>query len=346
MRRMTLAAWTASCVLALSPVSSDVLAQGQPVQQDASISIDFKGGTVAEYINTLKKSGKAVNIVASERASKQQLAPVSLDQVSVGVAVFSIQAAATSGSGNWRIEAISPPGPQAMQFPGMPGSGVQAFAVDFYPYGKRGEDVVVESYSLQRIIKADGKAGGLDPNVVLTAIETGLKLQNEGSEQPPDLKFHPDSGLLFVRGTRADVQLVGSVVGRMLDDAKVRTAAAEKRAQENMVRNIAMKEAKLDVEFREMELAMAQKKLEQVKELAEKGAVPPMEVMGIETEFARARMNLERAKLGVERAQIVTGDPIAEEQPAANPAKEDPTTAPAAPGGAPKSKSTKRPAAK
>ncbi len=344
MRRTIFAILAAGMLLPVSPVTSIAGAQVVQVTAPEVISVEFKGGTVLQYIEALKKSGKAVNIVASERAGKQQLSPVSLSQVSVGVAVFSIQAAATSGSGNWRIDVIQPPGPR---FPGGTAmySAGEAYSVDFYPLGKRGEDVVVESYSLQRIIRPESKGDGLDPKVVLTAIETGLKLQNEGTEQPPDLQFHSDSGLLFVRGSSADVRLVGSIVGRLADDAKVRAAAAEKRAAERAVREIGIKEAKLDIEVREIELEAAKANLDQAHQMADKGTLPPSEVKRMEVEFARARTNLERAKLALDRAQIVPADSTSAEERPGEAAPASPVPDPAGKGQVP-AKTTKRPGGK
>jgi hypothetical protein len=345
MRRLAITALSTALSFAAMPPASNAMAR-QPAQMpnpiaEPSLTVEFAGGTVAQYIDSLKKSGKAVNVVASERASKQPLSPISLSQVTVGVAVYAIQAASTSATGSWRIDAISGPGPRMTPY-AMAGD---AFAVDFFPYGKRGEDVVVESYSLQKILRADGKGGGFDSKVVLTAIETGLKLQNEGGEQPPDLQFHADSGLLFVRGTNAEVRLVGSIVSRLSEDAKVRTAASDRRAQASMIRTIATKEATLEVQLQEAELNSTTRALEQARQLSEKGSTPASEVSRLELEVARARFKLERAKLGLERAQIVASDPLDAEEsdrPAEAPDEAPQRTQPVpAPG-----KSTKRPGSK
>lgn len=338
MRRLAIAGFLAASSLGVLPLGSPALArQDQRWTGPEQITVDFKGGTVAQYVELLKKSGKAVNIVASERASKQQLSALSLNQVNIGVAVYSIQAAAASGAGQWKIDQITPP--MGGYPPGMLQPGGEAYSVDFFPFGRRGEDLVVESYSLVRIIKSEGHAEGMDAKVVLTAIETGLKLQNEGAEQPPDLKFHSDSGLLFVRGTNSDVRLVGSIVSRLLDDARSRTIAAEKRAREAALRANLVKDAKLEIELREMELAVAQQTREQVRKLADQGTVPSSELSRVELEFGKARISLERAKLALEKAQTVStesADPAETEAPAATP----PTPQPP-PGLNPKS--TKRP---
>jgi len=310
MRRFTIATFAAAFTLIAGHPASPALAQGQPnfpgqsppAMPDTSVSVEFKGGTVLQYIEALKKSGKAVNVVPSERAGKQQLSSISLSQVPVGVAVYAIQAAASSAGGAWRIDQIIPPGPRIL-------GTTEAYAVDFFALGKRGEEVGVESYSLQKILRPDGKAGGVDAKVILTAIETGLKLQNEGMEQPPDLQFHADSGLLFIRGTSAEVRLVGSVVSRMSEDAGRRATASERKAREDAMRGLAVREAGLQVQLREMEFRDAVRSLEEAKQLSEKGMVGAGELSRIEVEVARARYNFERAKLGLERAQLSSVDP-------------------------------------
>ncbi|MBX3375553.1 MAG: hypothetical protein KF678_00950 [Phycisphaeraceae bacterium] len=277
---------------------------GATTASDPFVSIDFAGGTVANYVDALRKTGRAVNIVVSERAAKQQLGTVSLNRVTVGVAVYAIHAAAASGAGQWRIDPISPYPATAVRTAGLATPEPEAYSVDFLPLGNRGQDVVVESYSLMRIIKPDGKTDGVDPKVVLTAIETGLKLLNEGAEQAPDLKFHPDSGLLFVRGSSADVRLVGSIVIRMMDDARARSQAQQRRERESALREIAIKEARIEIELREVELQAANDALEQMRLLVEKGSGSSHDVRAMEVQVSRARTNLERARLALERAKI------------------------------------------
>ena len=62
------------------------------------VSVDFADGTVAQYIAALKKSNPdtAINIIASDRAAKQMLGSISLKNVPVRVAAFSIRVAANS----------------------------------------------------------------------------------------------------------------------------------------------------------------------------------------------------------------------------------------------------------
>jgi hypothetical protein len=312
---------------------------------DPYFSVDFAGGTVTQYVEALRKTGKPVNVVVSERAGRQRIGAISLSRVTPGVAVHAINAAAASTLGDWRIDQI---GPEASRAAGKGMPEVEAYWVDFMPKGVHSQDVMVEAYSLARVFKPDGKAEGLDPKAVLTAIETGLRLQNQEPDQAPDLKFHPDSGLLFVRGTMAELRLVGSIVGRMMDDARAKSQSQQRREREAAMRGIAMKDAQLEVQIREVELRVAEESLEQVRKLAETGAAHPSEVQGAQLQLGRARVNLERARLGLERAQIAPlagadGEGPGEAQPS-------PLPPAAAEGAAPvpsqRGPSTKRPAVK
>jgi len=58
------------------------------------------------------------------------------------------------------------------------------------------------------------------------------------------------------------------------------------------------------VQLREMELSAAQRALDQMIQLADKGHAPSTEITRLEVEVARARFNFERARLGLERAQL------------------------------------------
>lgn len=263
------------------------------------ISVNFAGGTVAQYIEALKKAApdKAVNIVASERAAKQGLTTISLKDVPLGVAAYAIQSASTSPTGDWGI------GPMQGD-PNAAGFATSSYRVDFSPSRRVSDAVIVEAYSLQRIIRGDAKEDQTAGKMALTAIETGLKLQNSDGDAPPELKFHQESGMLFVRGQSPDVHLVGQIISRMSDDAERRRAVVERAAKEEKLIGLAMREAAMDVQTREMELEAAQKLFSMTETQVTKGASSQTELMQRSMELQRARMNLERAKLNVERAQL------------------------------------------
>lgn len=279
--------------------------------KEVLISVDFPGGSVADYINVLRRSvGKVpVNAVVSAQAQRATLSPIVLRDVSLFTAMSAISAAAGNSSGNWLIEVI-PGQTRAM--------AALAFSVDYKPRAERpADELVVETLSLARLI-GSGKAeqnDGMSAAVVLTAIETGLQLGDGAGARAPELKFHEESGLLFVRGTVPEVRLVQTVVNRMSDDLERRRAIAQRDRELEQQRSIAVREAGLMVQLRESELTYAESCVTNARQQAAGGFTSAAEVAQTEMEFQRAKIGLEQAKLQRERATM-TGAPPSGLRPA------------------------------
>jgi hypothetical protein len=82
--------------------------------------------------------------------------------------------------------------------------------------------------SLNGAVTVDAGDGRLHPDAILTAVETSLRNDAEGVE----LRFHKESGLLFVTGTRAQCQLAEEVVNRLRSDIAERGRQGQKQTQE------------------------------------------------------------------------------------------------------------------
>ncbi len=308
--RRGLTVGVAAALVALSGMSASAQPSGgKPPQQNAAVeqstreplvTVDFKGGTVQQYIAALRGAmGKdPVNAVVSESASKAELAAIVLSRVPLSAAMQAISAAAGSSQGNWSIKVI----PTESE----PSGASLAYAIDFLSRGQRpNEDMVIETYSLARLIKPGKENGpGVPSSVVLSAVETGLRMQTADGKAP-ELKFHEDSGLLFVRGTVPDVRLVGSVVARMSDDADRESKAAARHADAERERAMAVKEAELNIQMREIELQSAMQVLDETEQLVKGGSAPAPELNAAKAAARKAQIRLEEAKLGRERALMV-----------------------------------------
>jgi hypothetical protein len=123
--------------------------------------------------------------------------------------------------------------------------------------------------------------------------------------KPPELKFHEESGLFFVRGTPAEVRLVGSVVMRMSDDAEREGKSAARRAEAERERAMAVKEAELVIQMREIELQSAMQLVQVTEQKVTGGAEPTSELNAAQSALRKAQIRLDEAKLGRERASMV-----------------------------------------
>ncbi len=76
------------------------------------------------------------------------------------------------------------------------------------------------------------EAKARDFDTVLTAIETALKFRWEQGEEPADIKFHAESGLLFVRAVPDQHNLIQEVVDQLDGSSARRERAKEKELSE------------------------------------------------------------------------------------------------------------------
>ncbi len=327
---MKRSAWMAAAVLGMA---AGAVAQNQPSgptidlsvrdrimqeqtrkQEEAAaarlLTVNFPGGTIGQYVEALRKAstGGSANIVVSDRSSKVPISSINLKGVDIGVAVSAIPAAYSGPRGAWHIELVLPAG---SQYVGVD-STARTYSVDFETLSEfRRDDLKVESFSLGRLLNPTGSAKPeADPRVVLTAIETGLHLLIAEGDPQPDLKFHPDSSLLFVRGTGAEVDLVKSVISRMSEEAVRRMAITQRRTRAEQARNLQVKEATIRIQIKEMEFQAVTSELEAIKQQVQAGTASTTELARVQLEYNRAKMNIEMAKIEFERAQLESADDI------------------------------------
>lgn len=290
------------------------------------LTVNFPGGTIGQYVEALRKAsaGGSANIVVSDRSSKVPISAINLKGVDIGVAVAAIPAAYSGARGAWHIDPVFPSG--RLQGIGSVDMTSITYSVDFESVLEyRRDDLKVESFSLGRLLNPAGEAKPeSDPRIVLTAIETGLHLLIAEGDPQPELKFHPDSTLLFVRGTSAEVDLVKSVISRMSEEAVRRMAITQRRTRAEQTRNLQVKEATLRIQIKEMEFEAVASELKATAQQVQAGTASATEMARIQLEYNRAKMNIEMAKIELERSQLDNADDVSAVidpagQPAASP---------------------------
>jgi hypothetical protein len=205
-----------------------------------TISIDFRGGSLEQFVDAICRAGKNINILLSSAGSKINLPPMKLHNAGVEAA---LQAAGQIVTSDYRI--------QVRPYHSGVGEPVYSVAVQeisqvvtqagFAPSSRQ-----VRVFSLKVItepIPAAGDAPGshIKVETVLTAIDTGLSvLSTERADPAAKVRFHVDSGLLFVEGNAAQLSLVEQVLSNLTNDvrrmqieaAAARTAPATKAGDE------------------------------------------------------------------------------------------------------------------
>ena len=75
----------------------------------------------------------------------------------------------------------------------------------------------------------------MNVDTVLTAIDTGLGVSEE---RKATIRFHKDSGLIFVRGTNMQVELVRGILGQLENDVQSHRASQMRAKQMKAARQV------------------------------------------------------------------------------------------------------------
>lgn len=202
-----------------SPASSARAVAGQP----PIVTMSFPGGTLSSFVDALRRAEPRCNIVVAEDAAGAELPAMELKSAGLDQVLESACAVAGSES---RIGCSE-----------SRGSGEPVFAIIARsPKGatvSQGQRSSAETMvlSLNRLTQGDARFGvpGLRVPTILSAIETGTSFDDKA----PMLRYHEDSGLLFLRGSRRQLALaheVLQILERDLGD-RVKSASLKEREQ-------------------------------------------------------------------------------------------------------------------
>jgi len=219
-------------LLALVPLSVRGLAaqeagaqQAKKVSSQANdpvVSLDFAGGSLAKFAAALREVGDDVNIVLPSLATEVDLPALVLSRASVESALKSIGSIASE---DFRVEVATL----------RSALGKPVYAVSVRPTSNKrtaattpntqanDQPTRVDVFSLKFLTSTvpgdigDG-AVTIKPETILTAVDTGLGIGSGASE--PVIRYHQDSGLLFIKGTGLEIALVRQILRNMENDVR------------------------------------------------------------------------------------------------------------------------------
>ena len=272
-----------------------------------TITVEFAGGTVAEYIAALKEANKPLplNVVLSEGAATERLTAISLRQVSLAAAVQAIPAASSSGVNSWQIMRLMDalPGEDAVNDSKDTAPVYQVYRMPGQQRPRGG--VILEVFSVQKIVGRAASPEEAEKRIaaVLMAAETALRM-DEHRATAPEMKFHKESGLLIVRGEQADVMAVKDVIERMSDDSGRQADLAAQLLSVQQQMEINVRKAELNVKAMQDQADVARKKLAQIEQMVAQGTVSSTEALEMKAEVDRRATAVEMARLEVEAAKV------------------------------------------
>jgi hypothetical protein len=186
-----------------TPASSPFGAEVPPTM----VSVNFPGGTVAEYVQMLREAAKdPVNIAAAEQLLTTQISGVELKNVSLMTA---LRALGTIGDGSGMIDV------RDLSLVGKSGErvGSPVYEVIWVPRRVSEESAVMTYALFDRLPALTDEDATRMAETLVSAAQAALQMS--GGNATWDLKFHRPSRLLLVKGNRSQIEVVSGVVERM-----------------------------------------------------------------------------------------------------------------------------------
>ena len=196
---------------AVEQAVDDRVPSAPPAQQVQTVTLNFKGGTLAQYVVAVRAAGKDINVVVSEHADEVNVPPVALIDAPVESALKAV-AELQRDDVRVKIDTLRAGG-------GAPVHVVSVWQDRARQPGEvsRGREPEVTVHALRSLTDS------IPANTILTAVEQGLSMgpheSAKGQLPKAELRYHEDSGLLVVRGTPDQVNLVAMILATLRSDA-------------------------------------------------------------------------------------------------------------------------------
>ena len=212
-------------------------AVAKPVVGRAVVSLNFAGGTLAEFVDAVRKDQSRANIVLATEARDAQVPAIVLKSAGLEQA---LEGACMAAAADYDV--------RVKEFWRGTGEPVYSITAMFPPtntqysqqMSRRRSDADVEqkqvvfstaSLTIQR-------QKGMKPLAVATILST-IELAMADEQKAPRIRFHEDSGLLLVRGSRAQIVVAEQVLRTLEKDldsreGRLRRERVERATQANI----------------------------------------------------------------------------------------------------------------
>ena len=191
------------------------------------VNLSFKGGTLAEFVAALRAAETKANIVVATAAAGAKVPAMDLRGAGIGQALDAACVVAESeypvrvkdfrGPGETVYSVIASAPTMMVAGPNGPVVGTSTGNV---PLAVKAEENT-QVFSLNRLTEGDmrySSGEGMKVETILSAIEAGTS--DEATKVV--LRYHRDSGLLFLRGTRAQTNMVKELLSNLERDVQER----------------------------------------------------------------------------------------------------------------------------
>jgi hypothetical protein len=193
---------SAGVLLLFSLLAATGRSAGQGNQDAQLISLNFRGGTVVEYVAAIRKAAGDINVVIAPEAAEIQMPAVSVKRVTVAAALDLLDG--RSRDAHTRRVKL-----EVVHMPVYDTEEKQTYQVRAQVSGRpsaRAASVWTAAVLLDHDISSQA---------LLSAVETAIEVV--GSTTKPDVRFHEDTGLLIASGDHDQLSAIEEVLDRLAE---------------------------------------------------------------------------------------------------------------------------------
>ena len=254
------------------------------------IDVDFPGGTLTEYVDTVRQAAGHSNIVVAPEAADIAVPPVRLKSVPLVGALEVLQGDyQPTERTTYRVNLLEL-GPWGVDDDETP---VYRVSAEVHRRGR-------PSTTMVRVWCIADMADNIPPEDVLAAIETAVGLTDSLEYGEASIRFHEPTNLIIAQGHPTQLDSVQQVVGRLHEDIRARrdqgNSDKDKRVEDAVIRAIELS-AELKHRTQEMEDLRTRVEAETTarQRIEQKSAEHHEMVQRYESEIAALRMQLNEA---------------------------------------------------
>ncbi|MHC4428580.1 MAG: hypothetical protein ACYS0D_08245 [Planctomycetota bacterium] len=235
--------------LLAAAVGSFVHAEPQARQQPAQelLSLQFRGGTAAEYVAAIRRQAPMANVLVDSGAEKVPMPALELNRVTVRTALELLDSRHYKGT----REQIEMDVRRIRNHP----DEEDTFHVRTHVIGTH-RPMETHVWSIAEVLERE-----MTDDAVLAAVRLALEVVDSPNEA--DVRFHEDTGLIIARGDGEQLSAINDVVARLKDAIKPPPeagAGAKGLLQERNALHLEME--RLAVRLESLERLVAQKEAE------------------------------------------------------------------------------------
>lgn len=188
------------------------------------ISVDFPGGTVAEYVAALTKAAGSMNVLISPEAAEFSMPAVKLTKVTVSSAIDLVE-------GQWtenRDPTVYLDVDHVTQYDSREQRTYRINAKLNIRRSQVREKIQSRVWSISHLIKDDV----FDSNLVLAAVEMAIEITK--SLNKVDMRFHEATSLLIASGSKTQLDAIEGVLDALMQSSQMNSYKSQSKLEKQL----------------------------------------------------------------------------------------------------------------